>query len=79
MLPPLLSEHLCSLRAAADRFAVSAVWEVELTGGGGGDESEDGGDGGGDCADGGDGGDGEGGAAPTLRVLSTWFGRTLIR
>ena len=28
MLPSLLSEHLCSLRARTDRLAVSALWTL---------------------------------------------------
>ena len=32
MLPAMLSENVCSLRARVDRFAVSVVWELELTG-----------------------------------------------
>jgi len=28
MLPPMLSTHLCSLRARADRMAVSVMWEL---------------------------------------------------
>jgi len=28
MLPPLLSEHLCSLRANQDRLSVSVIWTL---------------------------------------------------
>ena len=37
MLPQVLSENVCSLRARGDRFTMSAIWQLRPRGGAGGD------------------------------------------